>query len=70
MKPTRAHTQCKLSAGETTHSAALTPRLSSHTTISLTCQGSKLCTHVIPAALRMLGNKSCRNERERDSESR
>lgn len=63
--PTQAHTDCKLSASETTHSAALTPHLRAHTTIPLTCQGSKLCAHVIPAALRMLGYKARRNERER-----
>ncbi len=66
--PTRAHTERKLSVSETTHSAALTPRLGAHTTVPLACQGWKLYTHVIPAALRMVGNKACRNKRETESE--
>lgn len=61
--PTQAHTVCNLSITETTHSAALTPRLGARTTIPLACQSCKLYTRVIPAALRMVGNKSCRNER-------
>lgn len=45
--------ECKLPVSEKTHSAALTPRLGSHTSIPLACQGWKLYIHVIPAALKM-----------------
>lgn len=60
----------KLSVSVKTHSAVLTPRLGAHTTIPLACQGWKLYSRVIPAALRMVGNKACRNEWETDREWR